>query len=66
MRFNTVALANIAARAVEAERCTSFEKIAEGRSRYLLCTTVAHHRVTGSFYCASITGRKSLLEYRYQ
>lgn len=32
MRFNPDALANIAARAVNAQECVSFEKIAEGEA----------------------------------
>ena len=41
-RFNTDALANIAARAVKAQRCVSFEEVAEGRAHQSLHVLVAH------------------------
>ena len=45
--FNTEVLASIAARAVKARRCISFEKIAEGRSHQPLCTLITHQRIGG-------------------
>jgi hypothetical protein len=47
MRFNATALGNIAARAVGAQRCTFFEKIAEGGVRRPHCVLDAH-KSTGS------------------
>ena len=47
MRFNTDTLASIAAQAVKAEQCISFEKIAEGRAYQPLRALVAY-QCTGS------------------
>ena len=41
-RFNVDALAGIATRAVGAQRCVSFEKIADGRAHQPPCVLVAH------------------------
>ena len=56
MRFNEDALANITARAVNAQRCVSFKEIAEGRARRSLYFLVVHH-------CTRATSRAFLLRF---